>query len=294
VTTDFLYDGSSVVQELSSGSVQANLLLGLGIDEVLQRTETTSTRNLLSDGLGSTLALTDNAGTVQTEYTYEPFGNTVTSGAASANPSQYTGRENDGTGLYYYRARYYHPGLQRFISEDPSRFRAGDVNLYAYVLNDPFNLVDPSGRQFVQALGACFGNPTCVALLGGGAYTLGQVLNHLVKPSNPWPKAEPGSSSTTYDDNGNPIQHREYGPDGYPIRDYDYDHDHGQGRPHRHDWGRPEDGGPPRNEDRQKGQPVRPEEDPLNKQEDLDNDIMNPEPDPDNGGKPDNNRDNYG
>ena len=35
------------------------------------------------------------------------------------NPFQYTGRENDATGLYYYRARYYSPTLRRFISEDP-------------------------------------------------------------------------------------------------------------------------------------------------------------------------------
>ena len=62
--------------------------------------------------------MTDNAGTVQTEYTYEPFGNTTVSGASNSSSYQYTGRENDGTGLYYYRARYYHPGLQRFISED--------------------------------------------------------------------------------------------------------------------------------------------------------------------------------
>jgi RHS repeat-associated protein len=145
VTTDFLYDGSSTVQELSGGSVQANLLLGLGIDEVLQRTDTASTRNFLADGLGSTLALTDSVGVVQTEYTYEPFGNTMTSGATSANPSQHTGRENDGTGLYYYRARYYHPGLQRFISQDPIGFRGKDVNLYAYVQNNPANFIDPTG-----------------------------------------------------------------------------------------------------------------------------------------------------
>jgi uncharacterized protein RhaS with RHS repeats len=63
-TTDFLYDGSTTVQELSGGSVQANLLLGIGIDEVLQRIETASTRSFLTDGLGSTLALTDNAGAV--------------------------------------------------------------------------------------------------------------------------------------------------------------------------------------------------------------------------------------
>jgi len=79
--------------------------------------------------------LVDGSGTVQTQYTYEPFGTTTVSGQANANPNQYTGRENDGTGLYYYRARYYHPGLQRFISEDPIGFAGGDTNLYAYVGN---------------------------------------------------------------------------------------------------------------------------------------------------------------
>jgi len=70
----------------------------------------------------------------------------------SANAFQYTGRENDGpalsgvegTGLYYYRARYYQPRLQRFIAEDPIGLTAG-VNFYAYVENKPANWIDPLG-----------------------------------------------------------------------------------------------------------------------------------------------------
>src|SRR5437762_11013990 len=57
--------------------------------------------------------------------TFEPFGATTTSGATSANAQQFTGRENDGTGLYFYRARYYDPTFGRFLSEDPIRFQAG-------------------------------------------------------------------------------------------------------------------------------------------------------------------------
>lgn len=98
------------------------------------------------------MSLLDSAGVAQTNYTYEPFGNTTVSGSASSNPSQYTGRDNDGTGLYYYRARYYSPTLQRFISEDPIDFAGGDTNLYAYVGNSPCNFTDPSG-QFLA--GAC-------------------------------------------------------------------------------------------------------------------------------------------
>jgi RHS repeat-associated protein len=151
--TDFLYDGDNPVQELSGGTVLANLLTGLGIDEYFTRTDGSGRRTLLGDALGSILALTDDAGVVQTSYTYEPFGNTTVTGSANGNSLQYTGRENDGTGLYYYRARYYHPGLQRFVSEDPIRFADGDVNLYAYVLNAPTVYIDPLGLVTMPAPG---------------------------------------------------------------------------------------------------------------------------------------------
>ncbi|NOS81046.1 MAG: RHS repeat-associated core domain-containing protein, partial [Nitrospira sp.] len=103
-------------------------------------------RALFPDTLGSTVALGDSTGTLQTQYTYEPFGYTTQTGQTNTNLYKYTGREDDGSGLYYYRARYYHPRLQRFIAEDPIGFRGRDVNLYGYVgasptaFNDPFGL----------------------------------------------------------------------------------------------------------------------------------------------------------
>ncbi|MEM7089913.1 MAG: RHS repeat-associated core domain-containing protein [Pseudomonadota bacterium] len=58
----------------------------------------------------------------------------------------YTGREHDPeTGLIYYRARHYDPATGQFIQRDPIGFAAGDLNLYAYVWNDPYNWTDPSG-----------------------------------------------------------------------------------------------------------------------------------------------------
>jgi len=50
----------------------------------------------------------------------------------------------------YCRARYYHPGRQRFISEDPIGFAGGDANLYAYVRNSPLGLVDPLGLSYID------------------------------------------------------------------------------------------------------------------------------------------------
>ncbi len=99
----------------------------------------------MTDALGSTVALTGTAGAVQTQYTYEPFGATTVTNPTATNRYEYTGRENDGTGIYYYRARYYHPGLQRFLGEDPIGLAGGDPNLYAYVRNSPANFSDPLG-----------------------------------------------------------------------------------------------------------------------------------------------------
>ncbi len=144
-TNQYLYDGREIVQELSDGTPTANMLNGPAPDERHTCACNGSNNTLLADFLGSAIALTDSNGTVQTQYTYDPFGNTTASGTGSSNASQFTGRENDGTGLYYYRARYYSSSLQRFISEDPIGFDGGDVNLYAYVANDPINSTDPSG-----------------------------------------------------------------------------------------------------------------------------------------------------
>jgi RHS repeat-associated protein len=106
---------------------------------------------------------------VVTTYNYEPFGNATSSGASSTNSFQYTGRENDTTGLDYLRARYYSPPLQRFLSEDPLGFAGGDVNLYAYVSDQPLAFVDP--------LGLC-------------GFSFGGLLNAMVGRCNPFDPIE--------------------------------------------------------------------------------------------------------
>lgn len=143
VSSQSLHDGADIVQEVSGGTVGATYLRGLNVDEPFVR-QSSAAEYYHTDALGSVLALSNSSGVTATSYMYEPFGKNSTSGASS-NPFQFTGRENDGTGLYYYRARYYNPQLGRFLNEDPLRFGGGDVNLFAYVNNNPINLTDPSG-----------------------------------------------------------------------------------------------------------------------------------------------------
>ena len=74
---------------------------------------------------------------------FDAWGNVIQ--AAGSIPTYgYTGREPDASGLIFYRARYYHPGLGRFASRDPIGM-AGGINPYAYAGGNPVNFNDPSG-----------------------------------------------------------------------------------------------------------------------------------------------------
>ena len=152
MTTSFLYDGLNPLQEQSPTAV-TNLLTGFGIDELFARADASGPQSYFADVLGSTVATTDAAGVPQAMYTYDAFGATTVAGTTT-NLYDFTGRENDGTGLKYYRARYYHPQRQRFISEDPSGMITG-INVYTYVLNSPLNWTDPMGLDVYIARYAC-------------------------------------------------------------------------------------------------------------------------------------------
>jgi RHS repeat-associated protein len=80
----------------------------------------------------------------------------VTSNAPVKTAYTFTNREWDqDAGMYYYRARYYDPGIGRFIQEDSDPGEKTIPNTlntsYSYALNNPQLLVDPSG-QFIFTL----------------------------------------------------------------------------------------------------------------------------------------------
>jgi RHS repeat-associated protein len=148
-TTNYLYDGSNSVEEVDqSGALLARYAQGAGIDEPLAESRGGTNGFYEQDGLGSVTSLTGSSGSLADTYTYNSFGVLTASSGSLTNPFQYIGRDYDAeTGLRYYRARYYDPASGRFISEDPLQLESGDVNFYAYVWNNPINLVDPRGLR---------------------------------------------------------------------------------------------------------------------------------------------------
>ena len=147
---DYFLEGEHLESIYSGANLQAKYLRGASIDELvagyLYDTDAKLKPYLFHhDNVTSTTAVSGhNGGTIQST-TFSAFGSTQSTTGASPNRLKYTGREDDGTGVYYYRARYYDPSIGRFVSEDPLGFEAGDVNFYAYVGNNPVNANDPSG-----------------------------------------------------------------------------------------------------------------------------------------------------
>ena len=109
-------------------------------------TAASARRFYMADPLGSVIGVTDANGALLDAHSYSAFGMPDDwSADTTGNPLRYTGQRWDAeTGLYHYRARYYSPALGRFLTADPIGYGDG-LNVYAYVGNDPVNLVDPSG-----------------------------------------------------------------------------------------------------------------------------------------------------
>jgi RHS repeat-associated protein len=115
-------------------------------------------------------------------YTYNPYGVVTvrygndgagmdwserTAGTAYSNTILFSGRFYDiATALYYYRARFQDPLLERFINRDPIK---SDWNLYRYVLNNPINATDPTGNTMSLGCAKALATETAAALAVVGA-----------------------------------------------------------------------------------------------------------------------------
>jgi RHS repeat-associated protein len=147
-TTQFLYDGDQLSAEYNgSGTLLRRYVHGTGVDDPLiwyEGSGLTARRSLQVNRQGSIVSIADANGDRVAVDSYDEYG---IPGASNAGRFQYTGQAwLPELGMYYYKARIYSPTLGRFLQTDPIGY-ADQVNLYAYVGDDPVGRADSTGTQ---------------------------------------------------------------------------------------------------------------------------------------------------
>lgn len=125
----------------------------------------------LLDDQGSPSTITDQAGGLVTNITYDPYGTpSYTTNPTTTQIADYAfgldgGYYSATTGLYHYGARYYSPTDARWTQQDPLNQITSltQGNRYAAFGDDPINGADPSGKGLIGDVAAGIGYVATIA-----------------------------------------------------------------------------------------------------------------------------------
>ena len=157
VNTHYLVDDrnptgyAQVIEEQPSAGGNPTVMYTYGVMLICQDRGAVSYYGL--DGQGSVRYLTSTAGVVTDTYTYDAFGILEASNGSTANNYRYVGEQWDPElGMYYLRARYYHPDVGRFWTMDGFDGEIEEpqsLHKYLYCSADPVNALDPTGNYLM-------------------------------------------------------------------------------------------------------------------------------------------------
>ncbi|MGB4950181.1 MAG: RHS repeat-associated core domain-containing protein [Rhizobiaceae bacterium] len=184
---------------------------------------------MLSTGLGSASALVTGGGQKVNETRYLPFGGYRSGGPNALTDRGFTGqKENMELGLLYYNARFYAPGLGRFLSADtivPNPANPQSLNRYSYVLNRPLGFTDPSGHNPICNQAGTICSDTDSRMLVnftvrsgvGEKWTLHEMLA-ILKGANDVDSALKERNSSFFEVYGGTVTFHKTGTDGCPDK----------------------------------------------------------------------------
>ncbi|HEV2287921.1 MAG TPA: RHS repeat-associated core domain-containing protein [Candidatus Acidoferrales bacterium] len=172
ITDDYLYDldGNYITQVSGTGWwIRGELYADgrhLGTYENDLSTPTTFFNH--TDHLGTERVETAVNGTACETITSLPFGDGLnTSGSCDPSAKYFTGKERDWeSNLDNFGKRYYGSSMGRFMTTDPvlitteRLMNPQQLNLYAYVANNPFRFIDPTG-EILQCVGDAESQKQC-------------------------------------------------------------------------------------------------------------------------------------
>jgi RHS repeat-associated protein len=142
----WIYDGQlrPVAELNASGTVTATFVYGTHINIPDYIVKSGVTYRVITDHLGSLrFVINTSTGAIAQRMDYDDWGNVLVNTAPDFTPFGFAGGMYDSqTKLVRFGARDYDPEVGRWTSKDPIRIMGGIGNLYAYVLNDPINLLD--------------------------------------------------------------------------------------------------------------------------------------------------------
>lgn len=143
-TTTYVWSGNDLVHEIKQHAPLVTWEFEAGTFAPVAKTEGEQRYGIVTDHLGTPRMMLDEAGQIAWKAQLDLYGVARADVMRTSCPWRWPGQyEDEETGLYYNRFRYYDPEAGAYLSQDPIRL-IGGLRSYGYV-DDPLSGIDPLG-----------------------------------------------------------------------------------------------------------------------------------------------------